>query len=431
VLFFWLYNRFLQNTNFTSALLLGICMAFMLYSKYHGVLVIAFTLLSNPKLFANRFTYVAALVCLVLFAPHLYWQYQHNFPSFQYHLFERNASHYRFQFTSEYLTGQILFAGPIMGWFLLWAAFRYPPASELEKALKYTLAGTYIIFLISTYKGRVEANWTVAAFIPLMVLSHRYLVQHYQLQKWLYRSLPVTLLLVLAARLYLMSWFPTISWIKRNEFHDNRTWTTEMRQKAGNLPVVFVNTYQQASKYWFYTGIPAFSMNSPYYRRNNFNMWPIEDTLIGRDVYMDVPDDNEYFRRLFKPFEWTFPHDGVQKGFYSFSRVLFSRINCSVLKEHAIQINTEFTMPHNYANLFQQAAYSETPIWLALYEDGDVAALINSGITVKQLTGNAVKFIINIPPGSTKGEYTARLCIGSCLPGFPTINSTEFDLEVK
>jgi hypothetical protein len=431
VLFFWLYQRFLQKTNYLNALLLGICMACMLYSKYHGVLVIAFTLLSNPKLLTNRYAYAAVLVCLVLFAPHLYWQYQHNFPSIQYHLLERNASKYRFKFTTEYLIGQIAFAGPVMGWFLLWAAFRYRPVSNLERALKYTLAGTYIVFLISTYKGRVEANWTVAAFIPLMVLSHRYLVKNYPLQKWLYRSVPLTLLLVLAIRLYLMSWFPTVSWIKRNEFHGNRAWATEMRKKAGNLPVVFVNTYQQASKYWFYTGSPAFSMNSPYYRRNNFNMWPIEDTLIGKDVYMDVPDDNEYFRRLFKPHEWPFPQEGVQRGFYSFSRVLFRDINCTVLKEHTIRIETKATMPDNYRTFFQQPAYSETPIWLALYEDGDVTALINTGATVKKLTGNKLSVIINIPPGSTKGQYAARICIGSCLPGFPTINSTEFDLEVK
>jgi hypothetical protein len=228
-----------------------------------------------------------------------------------------------------------------------------------------------------------------------------------------------------------MSWFPPVSWIKRNEFHGNRTWTTERHQQAGNLPVVFVNSYQQASKYWFYTGIPAFSMNSPYYRRNNYNMWPIEDSLIGRDVYIDVPDEDEYLKRLFKPHEWPFPHEGVQRGFYSFSRVLFSRINCAVLKEHTIQINTKVTIPDNYTALFQQPAYSETPIWLVLYEDGDVTALINSGVTVKKLTGDKLTLIINIPPGSDKGEYTARLCIGSVLPGFPTINSTEFDLKVQ
>src|SRR5688572_5247925 len=34
VLFLWLYQQFLQKTNLVSALLLGFCMACMLYSKY-------------------------------------------------------------------------------------------------------------------------------------------------------------------------------------------------------------------------------------------------------------------------------------------------------------------------------------------------------------------------------------------------------------
>jgi hypothetical protein len=431
VLFFWLYQRFLQNTNAINALLLGFCMACMLYSKYHGVLVIGFTLLSNLKLFRNKYTYLAGFFCLLLFAPHLYWQYKHDFPSVQYHLFERNASNYKFAFTSEYIMGQIAFAGPVMGWFLLWGAFRYRPVSHLERAMKYLLTGSYLVFLASTYKGRVEANWTVAAFIPLMVLSHRYLVQHYQLQKWLYRSLPVTLLLVLAFRLYMMSWFPPVSWIKRNEFHGNRQWTNAMHQKAGNLPVVFIDTYQKASKYWFYAGIPAFSMNSPYYRRNNFNMWPIEDSLIGKAVYMDVPDDNDYLRTIFKPHNWPFPRDGVQQGFYSFSRVLFSDISCALSNKNLLQLQTKVAVPKNYNALFQQPAYSETPIWLALYEDWDVKAFIPTGATVKELTRSRLQLRIAIPGDLQGGAYTARLCIGSVLPGFPTINSTEFELQVQ
>lgn len=431
VLYFWLYQRFLEKTNLASALLLGFCMACMLYSKYHGVLVIGLVLLSNIKLLANKYMWVAAAVCLVLFLPHLYWQYQHNFPSIQYHLFERNASSYRFAFTTEYIIGQIAFAGPIIGWFLLLAAFRYRPVSYLERAMQYSLAGIYIIFLLSTYKGRVEANWTAAAFIPLMVLSHRYLAQHYQWQKWLYRSLPVTLFIVLAIRLYLMWWFPPVSWIKRNEFHGNRVWTTEMRQQAGKLPVVFIDTYQRASKYWFYTGLPAFSLNSAYYRRNNFNMWPVEDSLIGKAVYMDVPDDNDYFRRIFKPHGWPFPQDGVQQGFYSFSRVLFTGMRCTDLQQHIMEVNTTVSTPEHYRAYFKQAAYCETPIWLVLYENGDVRSFINTGTTVHQLTGNSLTLTVNIPADIAAGEYTARLCIGSVLPGFPTINSTEFELCVK
>jgi hypothetical protein len=428
VLFFWLYQRFLQYNNITSAILLGVCMACMLYSKYHGVLVIGLVLLSNLKLFANKYTYVSILVCLGLFVPHIYWQYRHNFPSVQFHLFERNAATYKFKFTTEYLLGQVAFAGPVIGWFLLWAAFTYKPVSPVERAMKYTMIGTYIAFLISTYKGRVEANWTVAALIPLMVLSHRYFVQNYQLKKWVYRSIPITILLIVAIRLYIMSWFPPVSWIKRNEFHGNREWATEMHNKAGNLPVVFVNTYQMASKYWFYSGTPAFSLNSPYYRRNNYNLWPVEDSLIGKPVYIDVPDNPKDYEWLFKPNGWPFPKEGIYEGFFSFSRVLFTSIKCTVWHNGSVQINTNVFIPENYKPYFQQPTYSETPIWLVLYDDGEVKTIINTGSTVRKLTGCGLELTVSIPVDVTAKTYNARLCIGSVLPGFPTINSTGFEL---
>jgi hypothetical protein len=293
--------------------------------------------------------------------------------------------------------------------------------------MKYTMIGTYLAFLISTYKGRVESNWTVPALIPLMVLSHRYFVQNYKLQKWIYRSIPITLLLIVAVRLYLMAWFPPVPWIKP-EIHGNREWTTEIHRKAGNLPVVFVNTYQMASKYWFYTGMPAFSLNSPYYRRNNYNLWPIEDSLIGKPVYVDVPHNSQDYEWLFKPNGWQFPKAGIYQGFYSFSRVLFTGIKCTVKQKGSLQINTCVSMPENYKAFFQQPAYSATPIWLVLYDDGDVKTIINTASTVRKLTGSALELNINIPAGVAAKDYSARLCIGSVLPGFPTINSTEFEV---
>ena len=51
VLFFWVYSKFIEKMNFLNCLLLGIIIALMLYTKYHGILVVLFTLLSNPKLF--------------------------------------------------------------------------------------------------------------------------------------------------------------------------------------------------------------------------------------------------------------------------------------------------------------------------------------------------------------------------------------------
>ena len=174
-LFFLAYKKFTISSSIWNTILLGLIVALMFYSKYHGILIVFFTLISNLKLFTRWQTYLAGLIALVLFFPHLYWQYQHNYPSVQYHLFERNAIDYRASFTIEFIIGQVLLAGPLIGWLLLWAAGKHKPASLTEKALRWCFFGIYGLFLVSTLKGQAEANWTVPAFVSLIVLSHQYL----------------------------------------------------------------------------------------------------------------------------------------------------------------------------------------------------------------------------------------------------------------
>jgi hypothetical protein len=132
-LFFLEYKKFIVASPYYRIVTLGIIMALMLYSKYHGILIIFFTLLSNLRLLTRWQTWLAAAICAILFLPHLLWQYSHGLPSVYYHLFERNASQYKFSFTSEYLLGQIALAGPLIGWLLLYAFFRKRPKNQMEK----------------------------------------------------------------------------------------------------------------------------------------------------------------------------------------------------------------------------------------------------------------------------------------------------------
>ena len=50
VLFFVAYSRFLIKEDAKNTILLSVVMAALLYSKYHGILVILFTIISNLKL---------------------------------------------------------------------------------------------------------------------------------------------------------------------------------------------------------------------------------------------------------------------------------------------------------------------------------------------------------------------------------------------
>jgi hypothetical protein len=100
------------------------------------------------------------------------------------------------------------------------------------------------------------------------------------------------------------------------------------------------------------------------------------------------------------------------------------------LQNRTLQLKTCVTSTEDYAALFQQPRYSQTPIWLVLYQNDDIIAFINTGTTVRRLTGNNLQLTINISYDFKPGDYSARICIGSCVQGFPSINSTELSFTV-
>ena len=424
--FFWLYRKFLNKASFINALMLGLGMALMLYSKYHGVLIILFTLASNIKLLRQPLAYVAVFFAALLFFPHLLWQYNHGFPSVQYHLFERGSSGYEIYYTTDYLLGQILVAGPIMGWLLIWQSFKYKPVDLFERALKFSLLGFYGFFLLMTLKGNVEANWTIPALVPLIIISHQALLNNKKWKNILWKSVPFTLSIVLAARIYMMLDISPISWMPKDEFHKNKEWTSVIKEKAGDLPVVFIDSYQKASKYWFYTGMTSFSLNTYLYRRNNYNFWPIENSLQGKPVYAVVYKDSTWFNDIIEK------TNGVIRGkkidsFYSHSNIdivlknkLVSSadklspctVNIFIRGKNSSQLNSRETI---FSSLFVFAKDTVTTSYEMIAEPAYGLWKMSS------------KENILLP----KGEYVARLTIPSVIPNLPTLNSTIYKLKVE
>src|SRR6188768_980213 len=283
-LFFYTYRSFIKNANWINTLLLAIAISLLFYTKYHGLLIVLFTFLSNIKLFTRRQTWMAGFFVLILYAPHILWQWDHDWVSFRYHLFESNVSAYKFSYTTDYLLGQILLAGPLAGFILFPAAFIYKTQTETEKALKFTLIGIYLIFLISSFRGKVEVNWTMPALIPLIILSHQFLINKISWIKPLRIIALVSLLLIIAARVYLVVDIgPDNS--TRGRFR-NKEWAKTIAEKTGDIPVVFYNSYQRASLFWFYSGKPSHSHNSYSDRKSNYNFWPTESNLFGKEVFI-------------------------------------------------------------------------------------------------------------------------------------------------
>jgi hypothetical protein len=282
VLFFIAFQHYAHHQGWKETLSLAVVIALLLYSKYHGLLIILFTLFSHIYLLKKPQTWFLVVLSFLFFYPHINWQLEHNMPSLNYHLFERLSPPYRVSFTLDYLAGQLLIAGPFIGWLIIWAAFRYKPQRPVEKAMFWSMLGMYALFFISSFRSRTEANWTVPLIAPLLLLSYRYISEHEKLQRWVFTLLPFSLVLIFLVRIHLLFEIPAFSQLPKSEFHQNREWTAAIKSKAAGAKVVFTDSYQRASKYWFYTGDTAFSLNTIRYRRNNYNIWPVEMKFLNK-----------------------------------------------------------------------------------------------------------------------------------------------------
>ena len=427
--FFLTYKRFVQQMNWGNTLLLAVSIALMVYTKYHGLLIVFFTLISNLKLLKRYQPYLVAAISFLLLIPHLYWQYIHGFTSVHYHLFERNANSYLVEFTSEYLVGQLILAGPFIGWLLIWVSIRYKYSGLTEKALRFTLIGFFVFFMISTFKGRVEANWTLPAFVALIVLSHQYLINHPRLANTVYKTLPLTLLLVLAIRIFMMLDVKSPIKIGKDEVHQNREWVKSVSEKSAGMPVVFINSYQRPSKYWFYGKQPALGMNTPAYRRNNYNFWPIEESFIGKRVLAVGDYDSVILKDKLVATRFREAGAAIIPVFYSYMKAQITQVQNKVSSNH-ITSSFNVTVPESYLNYFQKSFFDTASIQLAILHISDAPKYYQSATTVKEIRQSVsdleVHFAVQLP----KGMYNARLGISSAIPGHPTLNSTSFRLYV-
>jgi hypothetical protein len=272
------YRKYLDSPTWRNSILLGVCMAAVLYSKYTGILLLGFTVVAHLRILREKKFLVAISIGILLLLPHIYWQYIHGFPSLQYDLADRYAAdNYKLSYSTDYILSQLFLFGPLIGWMFFYAAWRAPAVGDTWiRTLKWIVWGVTGFFLISSLKGRVEPNWTVIAVVPAILLLHNYLDRAPRLDRLLRKLFPYTLVLFLTMRAALV-WNIFGDRVAINvELHDNRLWTSLIKSRAGMYPVYFVNSYQMASKYNYYQRSPATSYNDITYRNNQYDFWRLQ-----------------------------------------------------------------------------------------------------------------------------------------------------------
>ena len=154
-LFLWCYKRLTEDDRWSHALWLGVAMAALAYSKYHGALVVLLTVLSNLRLLRNPKFYAACVVTLLLILPHLGWQSGHDWVSFRYHLAGRNKD-FQLSFVTEYLLNLLAIFNPLL--FPVFVAVWWKTRAETPvlRALSFISAG-FVSFSPVDDSARVRA----------------------------------------------------------------------------------------------------------------------------------------------------------------------------------------------------------------------------------------------------------------------------------
>jgi hypothetical protein len=294
-LYLLVFKQFVENSNITNAIKVGIVSALMLYSKYHGVLVIVLALIPYYKILFNRNFYLAGFIGFILFIPHLLWQYQHDFATFIYHINYRSDNEFLLKNIFEYILNTILILNPFISLIL----FYYMSTDKMNlkyKSLKFIFWGFILFFGYSSLKNHVEPHWIAMAMIPAILYLHNIMLSNKKMRRVLlvliYISIPiiVTARIVLALPLHINS-----------EFHkEGKDFYQAIADFAGDTNVIFTNSFSKPAKYTFYTGKEAFTTRTIYYHKTQYDFLDIANKYNHKPAYLiyfsnkkDTPHINE------------------------------------------------------------------------------------------------------------------------------------------
>tara|TARA_B100000809_G_scaffold266920_1_gene333013 strand:+ start:7742 stop:9388 length:1647 start_codon:yes stop_codon:yes gene_type:complete len=339
------YKRILKSDDWQGFLLFAVSIAGLLYSKYTGVLVIAFTIFSNLSLLANKKFWLSAIGVVLLFLPHLLWQYFNDYPSIRYHLFERSSNRtYRIDYTMMHLLNQIAIIGftfPIV----YLAFYKNLKNKDLfQKALNYIVIGFISFFFIMSFKGPTQAQWTVPISFPLIIITFLYIIKNPKSKKIFKRLAIVNLVVIALARVLLAN--EGILPLEL-ETHGNKTWVEKLMKQTKGQKKLFLNSYQNASLYSFYskeelTG----AYNSFNSRKNQFNIWNLQDSLINQDIVQIQGHNNSDALYVFDKKKKGKLYGEILEKFQSLRNLTYTTNNEILLNENnkiAIDIYNPYT----------------------------------------------------------------------------------------
>jgi hypothetical protein len=289
LLFLFVLQRYLKEDSLLYGASLGFIAAAILYSKYHGIFFLLPIVFALPRLWKRKSFWLAILIAAVCMVPHVLWQFENDFASLQFHLYERSwwKEPYSFKSTLKYLWVQPLILGPPVAILMAIALFKSSYKQAFDRSLIVLTAFIYLFFFVATFRGGpVHPHWTDLAAPPLLILTIKFFDSNWdKYRKWvLIAAIPSILVFGFGRSILFFDYLPES--LTRDLNHNWEDWAEEIKEMSDCRPVVFLNDLQEAARYEFYTGDKTLCVGNIYDRRSQYDLWPKDDRFFGKDVFV-------------------------------------------------------------------------------------------------------------------------------------------------
>jgi len=411
-LFLYAYRNFLKEKSWRTVILLSVAMAGMIYSKYQAAIVIALVVISNLRLLRSGKFWLSGIFGLFLLFPHFYWQYIHDFPGFKYHLVDRSDI-FKWRYILEFIPNQLAVFNPFIFCAIVYVLLKYKAKDTFERALWFLIIGFIAFFWITGFRGHVEPHWTIAAAVPMIILLYRRTMENKKLMGYVMKVILPSLLLVLLLQILIV----VNDRVKTEAGFDKRRAEIEFAgELTGNIPVLYIGSFQNPSMYTFFNKNKALLISTLYTRRTQFDIWQWETQYNNKAVFVcaDIPGKSGIFKK------------GEQSvtGFFTDSLQTVTRMNIrfifpsdTIVSGQNIVITCTIQNPYPYSIDFNHRQF---PVELkaALLKNKETflqQVQLDQAIGIIQPGQSIDRTLSFVFPRLGKGKYQFGLSLNNCL----------------
>jgi len=186
----------------------------------------------------------------------------------------------------------------------------------------------------------------------------------------------------------------------------------ELEKKTGNYPVIFTNSYQYPSLFWFYSGKPSHEIHYYTSKETNFNLWHTDLNLLGKPVFFATREiSSPYKDSVLVGKEWlrlwydsSFSPMGKMTVHAEKNRYI-------IRKGEALPMRIYASFPEIYRPYLDSHPSLPSQLVVGVAEGKKEIKEIETGITVYQLITGESLAIVADTKDLPAGDYTIRFTI--------------------